>query len=70
VRCTVNRLRPPSFRTSKKGGEARQAPTYDALKRIDFDNELMQGLGEEMVFIQTLAHEDKTSQGLLTAARA
>jgi hypothetical protein len=41
--------------------------TYDALKRIGFDIDVMQALGQEMEFIQQLAHEGKTSQGLVIA---
>jgi SAM-dependent methyltransferase len=44
--------------------------TYDALKRIGFDTDLMQGLGEEMQFIQQLARERKTIQGVLIAHKA
>jgi SAM-dependent methyltransferase len=43
--------------------------TYDALKRIDFDMELMQALGGEMGFIQQLAHEDKICQGRFVARK-
>ncbi len=43
--------------------------TYDALKLIGFDMELMQTLGGEMMFIQQLAHEGKVSQGRLIATR-
>jgi SAM-dependent methyltransferase len=41
--------------------------TYDALKVIDFDGDLMQALGGEMAFIQQLAHEKKIIQGQLIA---
>lgn len=44
--------------------------TYDALKRIDFDMEMMQALGGEMTFIQQLAHDGKISQGRLVATSA
>jgi SAM-dependent methyltransferase len=44
--------------------------TYDALKRIDFDMELMQALGEEMSFIQQLAHERKICQGRFIAEKS
>ncbi len=44
--------------------------TYDALKRIGFDMELMQGLGGEMGFIQQLAHEGKICQGRFVATKA
>ena len=44
--------------------------TYDALKRIGFDMELMQALGEEMVFVQKLAHEGKACQGRFIATKA
>ncbi|MGB0095266.1 MAG: hypothetical protein WBP81_22350 [Solirubrobacteraceae bacterium] len=41
--------------------------TYDALKRIGFDMELMQSLGGETGFIQQLAHERKICQGRFVA---
>jgi len=44
--------------------------TYDALKRIGFDTELMQALGAEMGFVQQLAHERKICQGRLIATKA
>ncbi len=44
--------------------------TYDALKRIAFDMELMQALGTEMGFVQELAHDSKICQGLFIATRA
>jgi ubiquinone/menaquinone biosynthesis C-methylase UbiE len=44
--------------------------TYDALKIINFDMELMQGLGGEMVFIQQLAHDGKVCQGRFIATKA
>jgi SAM-dependent methyltransferase len=43
--------------------------TYDALKRIGWDTELMGVLGGEMQFIQELAHERKISQGQVVARR-
>lgn len=43
--------------------------SYDALKVIGFDMELMQTLGGEMTFIQELAHAGKISQGQLVARR-
>jgi SAM-dependent methyltransferase len=43
--------------------------TYDALKRIGFDIELMQVLGGEMGFIQQLAHEKKICQGRFVASK-
>lgn len=43
--------------------------TYDALKRIGWDIDLMGVLGGEMQFIQQLAHDHKISQGLLIAER-
>jgi sarcosine/dimethylglycine N-methyltransferase len=43
--------------------------TYDALKRIGFDMDMMQTLGGEMTFIQQLAHDHKISQGLVIAHR-
>ena len=44
--------------------------TYDALKRIGFDMELMQALGGEMGFVQTLAHDGKACQGRFIATKA
>jgi ubiquinone/menaquinone biosynthesis C-methylase UbiE len=44
--------------------------TYDALKRIDFDMEMMQALGGEMSFVQQLAHDGKVSQGRFVARTA
>jgi SAM-dependent methyltransferase len=41
--------------------------TYDALKRIGFDNELMQALAGELGFVQRLAHERRISQGRFVA---
>jgi ubiquinone/menaquinone biosynthesis C-methylase UbiE len=41
--------------------------TYDALKLIGFDMELMQSLGGEMVFVQELAHANKICQGRFVA---
>jgi SAM-dependent methyltransferase len=43
--------------------------TYDALKIIGFDLELMQGMGQEMGFMQGLAHEGKIAQGIFVATR-
>ncbi len=43
--------------------------TYDALKLIGFDMELMQALGGEMVFIQQLADERKVCQGRFVATK-
>lgn len=44
--------------------------TYDALKRIGFDMELMQALGGELGFIQQLAHDRKVCQGRFEATKA
>jgi SAM-dependent methyltransferase len=44
--------------------------TYDALKLIGFDMELMQSLGGEMVFVQKLAHAKKICQGRFVARTA
>jgi ubiquinone/menaquinone biosynthesis C-methylase UbiE len=44
--------------------------TYDALKLIGFDMELMQTMGGEMTFIQQLAHEGKISQGRFIATKS
>jgi SAM-dependent methyltransferase len=43
--------------------------TYDALKIIGFDMELMESLGKEMVFMQELAHAGKIAQGLFVAGK-
>lgn len=43
--------------------------TYDALKIIGFDMELMQAMGGEMVFMQGLAHAGKIAQGRFIAKK-
>jgi hypothetical protein len=43
--------------------------TSDALRIIGHDMELMQALGDEMAFIQQLAHAGKVVQGLFVARR-
>ena len=43
--------------------------TYDALKIIGFDRELMQSMGTEMAFMQELAHAGKIAQGLFVATK-
>jgi len=43
--------------------------TYDALRIIGFDLEMMQGLGGEMQFMQVLAHAGKIAQGLFVARK-
>jgi len=43
--------------------------TYDALKIIGFDQELMQKMGGEMAFMQKLAHKGKIAQGLFVARK-
>ena len=43
--------------------------TYDALKIIDFNMDLMQGLGAEMAFMQKLAHDRKIAQGRFVAIK-
>ena len=43
--------------------------TYDALKIIGFDVELMQAMGGEMQFMQGLAHDGKIAQGIFIATR-
>jgi SAM-dependent methyltransferase len=43
--------------------------TYDALKIIGFNRELMQAMAAEMVFMQELAHADKIAQGLFIARK-
>ena len=43
--------------------------TYDALRIIGFDVEMMQGLGAEMVFMGELANAGKIAQGLFVARK-
>jgi len=43
--------------------------TYDALKIIGFDTNLMEQLGGEMAFVQQLAHEGKICQGMFVATK-
>ena len=43
--------------------------TYDALKIINFDTELMQAMAQEMSFMQQLAHAGKIAQGLFVARK-
>jgi len=43
--------------------------TYDALKIIGFDREMMNGLAGEMAFMQQLAHAGKIAQGLFVARK-
>ncbi len=43
--------------------------TYDALKIIGFNSELMQSMAAEMVFMQELARAGKIAQGLFVARR-
>ncbi len=43
--------------------------TYDALKIIGFNSELMQSMAEEMSFMQELAHAGKIAQGLFVARK-
>jgi SAM-dependent methyltransferase len=43
--------------------------TYDVLKIIGFDSNLMQAIAAEMVFMQTLAHSGKIAQGLFVAKK-
>ncbi len=43
--------------------------TYDALKIIGFDMDLMQAMGVEMKFMQELAHAGKIAQGLFVARK-
>ncbi len=43
--------------------------TYDALKIIGFNSDLMQAMAAEMVFMQELAHAGKIAQGLFVARR-
>ena len=43
--------------------------TYDALKIIGFDQELMKAMAGEMAFMQELAHAGKIAQGLFVARK-
>ncbi|MFC1652258.1 hypothetical protein ACFL3F_00925 [Planctomycetota bacterium] len=43
--------------------------TYDALKIINFDMDLMQAMANEMTFMQELAHAGKIAQGLFVARK-
>jgi SAM-dependent methyltransferase len=43
--------------------------TYDALRIIGFDTNLMQALAGEMVFMQELAHAGKIAQGLFVGEK-
>jgi len=43
--------------------------TYDALKIIGFDSELMKSMAAEMTFMQQLAHAGKIAQGLFVARK-
>ena len=44
--------------------------SYDALRILDFDRRVMEGLAGEMKFLQQLAHAGKIAQGLFVAAKA
>jgi SAM-dependent methyltransferase len=43
--------------------------TYDALKLISFDRELMQSMAQEIIFMKDLAQAGKIAQGLLVATK-
>lgn len=43
--------------------------TYDALKIVGFDQQLMQSMGAEMAFMQQLAHAGKIAQGLFVSCK-
>ena len=43
--------------------------TYDALKIIGFDTELMGAMAGEMQFMQGLAHAGKIAQGIFIARK-
>jgi hypothetical protein len=43
--------------------------TYDALRIIGFNMKLMQAMGEEMVFMQQLAHAGKIAQGIFISRK-
>ncbi len=44
--------------------------TYDALKIIGFDQDLVQAMAGEMIFMQKLAHAGKIAQGLFVARKS
>ena len=44
--------------------------TYDALKVIGFDQNLMQAMADEMIFLQKMAHAGKIAQGLFVAKKS
>ena len=43
--------------------------TYDALRIVGFDKDLMNALGGELTFIQELAHAGKIAQGQFVARK-
>ena len=43
--------------------------TYDVLKIIGFNTEMMQGIADEMSFMSGLAHADKIAQGIFVARK-
>jgi len=43
--------------------------TYDALKIIAFDVDMMTAMGQEMIFMQELAHSGKIAQGRIVARK-
>jgi len=43
--------------------------TYDVLKIIGFNTEMMQGIADEMSFMSGLAHSDKIAQGIFVARK-
>ncbi len=43
--------------------------TYDALKIIGFDLEMLGAMGAEMAFMQELAHAGKIAQGRFVARK-
>ena len=43
--------------------------TYDALRLLGFDQEMMQAIGGEMQFMQQLAHAGKIAQAILVARK-
>jgi SAM-dependent methyltransferase len=44
--------------------------TYDTLKIIGFDTDALGAIGEEMKFLQSLAHAGKVAQGLFVARKS
>jgi hypothetical protein len=43
--------------------------TYDVLKIIGFDTDMLQAIADEMIFMQALAHDGKIAQGIFVAKK-